>query len=189
VSSLAGTDLVYASLALPAVAASAWALYRCSGALVLDALDADEMLAAAVHRLVSVGYTLFALGLAVAIRPDEHDLRSGTTAALTSAWAGLLVVLGLLHLVGLAIFARMRATRRNRDLGPPRWYAGPTSVAGAPPPTFSAPPPFVPPHAFGPPPPFVPPPRFVAGAAFGPPPPPWCTPVPLTFDPWTPPQR
>jgi hypothetical protein len=212
------TYLVYASLALPAAAASAWAIYRCSGPLVLDALDADEMMAAAVHRLVSAGYALFAVGVALAMGPGAHDLRNGTASALGSAWAGLLILLGLFHLGALAVFARMRAAQRNRDLGPPRWYAGPTPTVGAPPPMFSAPPPFVPPSgppsfgapSFGAPsfgsssfvqqhrmpPPQVaapsayPPPGFVAGSAFTPPSPPWwCSPVPLSYDAWTPPQR
>jgi hypothetical protein len=189
------TYLVYASLALPAAAASAWAIYRCSGPLVLDALDADEMMAAAVHRLVSAGYALFAVGVALAMGPGAHDLRNGTASALGSAWAGLLILLGLFHLGALGVFARMRAAQKNRDLGPPRWYAGPTSTVGAPPPTFSAPPPFVPP-SFGPP-SFVPqhrlPPHVAAPAyapsAYAPPAPPWwCAPVPLSYDPWTPPQ-
>ena len=198
-SSSAVTYLVYASLALPAAGASAWALYRCAGPLVLDAMDADEMLTAAVHRLLGVGYALFALGVAVAMGPNAHDLRAGPVSALASAWAGLLILLGLCHLAGLAIFARMRATRRARDLGPPRWYAGPTSAVGANPPVFSAPPPFLPPNrgwaapagpragapaAFNGGPAFAPPPAFGA-----PPPPPWCSPVPLTFDPWAPPRR
>jgi hypothetical protein len=205
VSYLAGTYLVYASLALPAAAASAWALFRWSGPLVLDALDADEMMAAAVHRLISAGYALLAVGVALMMGPDAHDLRNGTAAALGSAWAGLFILLGLSQLGALAVFARIRTAQKNRDLGPPRWYAGPTSTGGGTPPAFAAPPPFVAPP-FVPRPQVVPQPQFAAqpqstapntygpptsGAApgFAPPSPPWwCAPVPLSYDPWTPPR-
>jgi hypothetical protein len=185
VSSLSATYLVYAALALPLVSAAAWSLYRHSAPVLLDFLDADEMLVASVHRLVSVGYGLLGFGVAALLAPSGADVRAGAAAAVVSAWAGLLVLLGIAHLGLVAAFLRVRHTRQERALGPPRWYAGPGPVgpAGSPPSMFSAPPPFLPPTMNAV--PAHPPPVGFAA----PPPPPWCSPLPLTFDHWTPPRH
>ncbi|HSP37677.1 MAG TPA: hypothetical protein VLR26_07990 [Frankiaceae bacterium] len=183
-SSLSATYLVYAVVALPLVGAATWSVYRQGAPVLLDVVDADEMLVAAIHRLASVGYGLLGLGFAAALAPSGAEVRAGAVSAVVYAWAALLLVLGIAHLLTVAVFLRVRHARKERDLGPPRWYAGPGQVgpAGSPQPMFSAPPPFLPPYP--------PPMRSVAPApappAFAPP---WCTPLPPTFDPWSPPRR
>jgi hypothetical protein len=149
VTQLGVTYLVYLGLTVPLVLAASWTLYRYGAMLLVDALDADEMLAAAVARIVTVGFALFSFGLAAALLPSASTVRfdGNVVAAALSAVAGVLVLegVGLLALVGAFALARTRRLRRDlpRLVAPPPFPIMPPPVPPVPP---------VPPPAFGPPP-------------------------------------
>jgi hypothetical protein len=132
---LTATDLLYLAVVVPLVFGAAWSIHRCGALPLLHLLDADEMLAAAVTRLVATGYGLLALGVALAAVPTASDVRGGALAAVADALAGLALVLGTLHLALIGGFAWVRRERAQRDLSPPVW---------TPPPGFLLPPPPVP---------------------------------------------
>jgi hypothetical protein len=162
------SSLVYLALAVPVVSASTWSMYRHGALPLLDLLEADEMLTAALNRLLAVGYAFVALGLAAALAPRAHDVRAGLGPAVLNAMAGLLLLLGMLHLGLLALFGRLRHRRSQRNLAPSVWVPPmpvlpPVWVPPVPPVGMSLPP--MPVSAYGP------------GAASVP------------FDPWTPPVR
>jgi hypothetical protein len=167
VGQLSAVSLIYLALVVPLVAGAAWSVHRHAALPLLDLLDADEMLAAAMTRLVTVGYALLAFGLAVSHTPTERDLRAGVLPAVLSALAGLLLLLGVVHLSMVGLVARARSRRLARMDAPPRWV-----------------PPMAPPFMLQPPMPVPPMPvPPMPAPAYGPPNP------PPPFDPWAFPRR
>jgi hypothetical protein len=152
VSSLAIACLLYFGLLLPVVVVGAWSWHRYSAPLLLDTLDADEMVVGAVHRLTTVTFTLLALGFAAAQAPSEHDLRHGIGAAVLSSWATVVFWLGAAHAAALWAFFRRRR-RHEQAMMPPRVWA-PAPPPAAPvygPPFFAVPPSFGVPQNYVPP--------------------------------------
>lgn len=189
-SSLSACYLVYAALVVPLLGTAVWSVHRHSGPLLVDLLETDEMVVAAVHRLVTVAYALLGLGVAATLVPTAGDVRGGAAAAVALSWAGLVLVLGTAH---AGLVAAYVGIRWRRDAGLSERQVAPPSVPWTPParPVFVAPPPVLlaPPRPTAPHPitqRAVPRPTYFAA----PPPPPWCTPLPLSFDnPWAPPVR
>lgn len=189
-SSLSACYLVYAALIVPLLATAVWSMHRHSAPLLIDLLDADEMVCAAVHRLVTVAYALLGLGVAATLLPTAADVRTGAPAAVAVSCAGLLLVLGTAHAGIVAAYLGVRWRRDSalseRHLEPSPWLpptrsafvgspARPAFVGAPARPAFLAPPPYAPPR-----------PTYLAP----PPPPPWCRPVPLSStNPWAPPIR
>ncbi len=160
---------LYLAFLLPVVATGVWCWYRYSAPLLLDAVDADEMVVSAVHRLSTLAYALLALGFVAVQAPDGHDVLQGNGASVLHGWARVLFVLGLAHALTLRAFLRNRR-RRERELNRPRVVWGPPAP---PPPVYG--PPLV--QAYTAPPGTFMPPRTVP--LFGPPPPnTWEPPVP-----------
>lgn len=190
-SSLSACYLVYAALVVPLLGTAVWSVHRHSGPLLVDLLETDEMVVAAVHRLVTVAYALLGLGMAATLVPTAGDVRAGAASAIALSWAGLVLVLGTAHagLVAAYVGARWRREARSaeeRSAPPLVWGPPPVRTAWIPPvpPALAAPPLVF--AAAGP----VPRPTYIAA----PPPPPWCTPVPMSYDagspnPWAPPVR
>jgi hypothetical protein len=135
---------VYLVFLLPVVAAGVWCWHRYSAPLLLDAVDADEMVVSAVHRLSTLAYALLALGFVAWQAPSGHSVLHGNGESVVHGWARVLLVLGLAHALTLRTFLRNRR-RRERESTQPR------VVWGQPPGAVYAPPPR-PTPLFGPPP-------------------------------------
>jgi hypothetical protein len=125
---------IYLVFLLPVVAAGVWCWHRYSAPLLLDAVDADEMVVSAVHRLSTLAYALLALGFVAWQAPSGHSVLHGNGESVVHAWARVLFVLGLAHALTLRAFLRNRR-RRERELTNPRVVWGPP----APPPAYCAP--------------------------------------------------
>lgn len=191
-SSLDATYLAYVLLALPLIAGATWSLHRHSAALLFDLVDADEMVIAAISRLVTAAHVLLAAAAAVCLAPSATDAHGGPASALLSSLGGLLTLLAILHLGVLALYFSAKRRRADRAFGAP---AQPTStsrvhpmfIPGATPPTVPMPPPvFHAPRMTTPPGVSVdhpvwtyPPPTGprLAPTVEPPFPPPWCTPL------------
>jgi hypothetical protein len=162
---LGATNLIYLALVGPLVGGAAWSMYRHGALPLLDLLDADEMLAAALNRLVTVGYTLFALGLAVMLTPNGHDVEAGAVPAVLEAVAGLLLTLGTLHLGLVGLFGVLRRRRALARDGSSMWVPPPSPPWPPQPPQPQPPPmyvlPLMPPP-LPPPSPFAPLPMYAA---------------------------
>lgn len=195
------TFVVYVLLAVPLVVAASWSVHRHVAPLLFDLVDADEMVVAGIHRLVTAAHVLLAAAGAVYLAPSLPGHR-GSPGALTSSLGGLLALLAVLHLGLLALFLRARKRRADRAFGPapavPRPRPVPPAqtvlISGATPPTVPmSPPVFTAPRAGLPPGQLVDSPAWTfpppSGPRLAPPPypPPWCTP-PTSSDPWPPPR-
>jgi hypothetical protein len=128
---------VYLVFLLPVVAAGVWCWYRYSAPLLLDAVDADEMVVSAVHRLSTLAYALLALGFVAWQAPSGHSVLHGNGESVIHGWARVLFVLGLAHALTLRAFLRNRR-RRERELTKPRVVWGPPAATTNPTPTPAA---------------------------------------------------
>jgi hypothetical protein len=123
VSLLGATYLTYLLLAVPLVLGATRVLYRAGVMVLLDAMDADEMLVVAVNRLVALGYGLFGLGLVAALAPTPRAVRGAAdvTAAALPSLAAVLLWLGVLQLSLIAGYGLLRRRRLQRDMPLPTW--------------------------------------------------------------------
>ncbi|MDQ1671807.1 MAG: hypothetical protein QOC98_369 [Frankiaceae bacterium] len=120
-------------LFLPVILGGVWSWHRYSAPLLLDALDADEMVVGAVHRLTTATYVLLALSFAVVLTPDQNNI----TASVIHNWASFVLCLGIANALVLRSLLRQRRRREAAKLSPRVW--GPTPVSA---PTSQASPPF-----------------------------------------------
>jgi hypothetical protein len=205
VSALDATYLAYATLALLLVAAATWSVHRHTAPLLFDVVDADEMAVAGLHRLVTAGHVLVAAAGAAYAAPSTASISRRPVAALLGSLGGLLALLAVLHLGLVALFFRVKARRTAQAFGPvpaprPAWPTRPVLIPGATPPIAPMPPPVfhaprtstagwaVPPGTGTPAVAWTSPPP-VGPRLLPPYPPPWCRPLPATYDAWATPRR
>ena len=126
--------LAYAAVAIALVVFLARTLYRNGQIFLRDVFDDDDM-ARSVNHLLVVGFYLLNLGYALLlykVQPARVELTFAFNELVTKVGA-LLLSLGLIHLVNMLVFWKIRHYRENRgnvnrQMIPP------------PPPTFVAPP-------------------------------------------------
>lgn len=109
----------YAAVAIGLVVWLARTLYR-NGEIFLDDVFEDEGLAAAVNHLLVVGFYLLNLGYALLL------YKITPSAALTTAFndlvttfGALLLSLGVIHLLNMFVFWRIRTYRDRKNISPP----------------------------------------------------------------------
>jgi hypothetical protein len=115
---------VYLAYAAASIALTIWlarTLFK-NGEVFLEDVFADHpRLAAAVNRLLVVGFYLLNLGYAFISLKADHDVTTVTAAIETLArkLGSLLLVLGALHMGNLYLFHRLRARGQIRLAPPP----------------------------------------------------------------------
>lgn len=141
-----GFYLVYAAVALALVVFLARTLYR-NGAIFLKDVFEEDALADSVNQLLVIGFYLLNLGYALLLYRLQPEYQTITVAfnELVAKLGTLLVSLGVIHLLNMFIFWRIRTYRDRQRSTPPS-------------PTFAPNPPqgFTPPQGLTPPPPFTP---------------------------------
>jgi hypothetical protein len=126
---------VYAIYVFVAVGLTAWlarTLFNSGTAFLQDVFHDKPELAAAVNRLLVVGFYMLNLGYALYILRASEDM-SGFEAVqfLVNRLALLLVTLAVLHFVNVFVFWRIRGRREQRDLPTP--VVAQATVPSAPP--------------------------------------------------------
>jgi hypothetical protein len=123
------TYTLYLVISVSLTVAAGLALCRSGRVFLRDVFGGDEALAEAVSRLLVVGFYLLTLGFVVlAMRPGGQITGVRQAAGVLSVKIGeVLLVLGVLHLMNLVIFRRIRrrpaaapAGSRLREPQPPR---------------------------------------------------------------------
>lgn len=125
-----------ASIGLTVIVASA--LSRSGRVYLADVFGGDDGMAAAVNRMLVVGFCLLSLGYAALTLRTSADIRGpGQAIGVLSVKVGEeLLVLGALHLVNMMFFTRLRRRQAGGRPGAPvagRRAAGwPAAVSGRP---------------------------------------------------------
>jgi hypothetical protein len=129
--------VVQFSLMLPVIVTVVWSWHRYSAPLLLDSLDADEMVVGGVHKLTTATYALLAVGFAASLDPDEHEL----TSSVLRHWAAFVLCLGIAQAVMLRSLLRRRRKREAATFSPRVWGPQPMPAPPFIPPSWAAPPP------------------------------------------------
>ena len=118
------------SIGLTVIVASA--LSRSGRVYLAGVFGGDEGMAAAVNRMLVVGFCLLSLGYAVLTLRTSADIHGpGQAVSVLSVKVGEeLLVLGALHLVNMMFFTRLRR-RQGAGGRPGAPAAGPGQLAGA----------------------------------------------------------
>lgn len=137
-----GLYLVYAGIAIGLVVFLARTLYR-NGAIFLRDVFDDEDMATAVNHLLVVGFYLLNLGYALLLYKVEPGGQRLTVAFndLVIRLGMLLLSLGVIHLVNMLIFWRIRNHRDRRasiQNPPTPTYVAPVATGLVPPPPGAA---------------------------------------------------
>lgn len=137
-----GLYLIYAGLAVALVVFLARTLYR-NGAIFLRDVFDDEDMAKAVNHLLVVGFYLLNLGYALLLYKVEPGGQRLTVAfnELVIRLGMLLLSLGVIHLVNMLIFWRIRNHRDRRTIiqNPPTpTFVAPVAAGIVPPPPGAA---------------------------------------------------
>ncbi len=112
--------LIYSATSIGLVVWLARTLFR-NGALFLEDVFADKpALAAAVNRLLVIGFYLLNLGYALVILQADSAVDTlSATEVLVDRLGVLLISLGVLHLLNMYVFYRIRRRAEVATLPPP----------------------------------------------------------------------
>ena len=115
--------VVYIAYAIIAVGLTAWlarTLFRNGAVLLEDVFEDRPGLAAAINRLLVVGFYMLNLGYAFLMLKAGQGLDAfGAVQFFVNRLAYLLLALAVLHLINLLVFWRIRGRREQRQLPPP----------------------------------------------------------------------
>ena len=112
--------VVYATVAVAMTALLARTLYRAGGVFLDDVFDGRPQLAAAVNRLLVVGFYMINLGYGLfLLRAEPQETTFDAVAFLINRLAVLLLTLGVIHFVNVLVFWRIRHRAELRNAPPP----------------------------------------------------------------------
>ena len=109
---------IYAIVSLLLTGVLARTLFR-SGHVFLEGVFETKEMAAAINRLLVVGFYMLNLGYALLIfRTSEAETAVQATENLVTKIGVLLVSLGVIHFMNLAVFGKLRARNRYNNMLP-----------------------------------------------------------------------
>lgn len=112
--------VVYAAVAVAMTALLARTLYRAGGVFLVDVFEGKPELAAAVNRLLVVGFYMLNLGYGLfLLRAEPQPTAFDAVAYLINRLAILLITLGVIHFVNVFVFWRIRHRAELRNAPPP----------------------------------------------------------------------
>lgn len=113
--------LIYVVVAIGLTVWLASTLFKNGALFLADVFDNRQDMAAAVNRLLVVGFYMLNLGWAfLIIKSDQPETGAETIEILAQKLGLLLFSLGVIHFLNLLVFSRIRKGRRNEDLPPIR---------------------------------------------------------------------
>ncbi len=110
--------LLYLLITVPITIWVGLTLSRNGKLFLIDVFDGNEGLAGAVNHLLVVGFYLLNLGFVALHLTNGHDISSGQLVVeqLSFKVGTALFVLGIVHLLNVLVFSRMRRRARSEHL-------------------------------------------------------------------------
>lgn len=128
--------LTYAAIAIPLVVWLARTLFANGATFLEDVFDDQPQLAAAVNRLLVIGFYLLNLGYALLLLTRNDGVADGLEAVelLITKLGILLLSLGAIHFLNMLVFWRIRSRAGDRHRVPiaPTVIEGPSGPPPAP---------------------------------------------------------